>query len=560
MKSANPETDNEIKPSITRLRLPSFASGEKSEKLMFLAAVALAIYSVVRNLIHAAAKPLWFDELLTQAVARQPSASAIWMALRNGLDANPPLFYFIERFLSTWIPNELIAFRLVSVLAFSVTLLCVYSFVQKRSGARAALICAACLFVTPLNTVYAAEARPYSLLVACLAFALLAYQRLPSAAWTTGLLFSLSLAESLHYYAGLACFPFFVAELVCFYSTARFRTWVWLSMFASLIPAVLSIPLFLSLKRIYGAHYWARTGFELIPKTYGVFFRLDAMWGLAIASVAFLVVIGAWARSAASRGMRGGDDSQSSAEFALALGLVAFPIFGVIATKIAHGGATDRYFLPAILGMLAAFGYVLRRVRPTQFTLVAALIFVAVGSQEFGFLRFTLPSLRGTQSRAAFLLPLLEAAHRDDLPLVISDAGQYVEFSHDAPPSLNLRMAALVEPSSAVIYAQTDTVDELVIGLSRYTPLQVYDFKSFAAAHQVFLLYSDGSPFDWWPNRLIHDGARLEMIAKQGGGTLYRVALNPAAAREHDLSGDRALAPTAGKTTPRNRRTGKAAT
>jgi 4-amino-4-deoxy-L-arabinose transferase-like glycosyltransferase len=528
MKSPNSETHEELKPSFVRLRLPSFVSDEKSPKLIFLSVIALAIYSVVRNLIHAA-KPLWFDELLTQAVSRQPSASAIWIALRNGVDANPPLFYFIERFFSTAISNEMIAFRLVSVLAFSATLLCLYFFVQKRSGARAALICAACIFVTPLNTVYAAEARPYSLLVASLAFALLAYQRLPSAAWTIALLLSLSLAESLHYYAGLACFPFFVAELVCLYTTARFRTWVWLSMFASLTPAVLSIPLFLSLKRIYGAHYWARTGFDLIPKTYGVFFRLDAMWGLALASVAFLAVIGAWARSAASRETPEGNDSHSSSEFALVLGFIALPIFGVIATRIAHGGATDRYFLPAILGMLAAFGYALRRARPSQFAMIAALIFVAVGSQELGFLRSTLPGLRGTQSRATFLVPLLEAAHRDDLPLVISDAGQYVELSHDAPPSLNLRLAALVDPSSAVIYEQTDTVDKLVIQLSRCSPLQVYDFKPFAAAHPVFLLYSDGSPFDWWPSRLIHDGARLELVAKQGGGALYRVVLKPAA-------------------------------
>ena len=56
------------------------------------------------------------------------------------------------------------------------------------------------------------EARSYSIMIACVALALVCYQRLPSIRWAALLGVSLVLAESFHYYALLAMIPFLVAE------------------------------------------------------------------------------------------------------------------------------------------------------------------------------------------------------------------------------------------------------------------------------------------------------------------------------------------------------------
>jgi Dolichyl-phosphate-mannose-protein mannosyltransferase len=533
MTSANGETKNELSSSILPFRLPGFGIDPKSEKTIFLIVIALAVYSVVRNLMQAAGKPLWFDEILTLVVSRQPDFAAIWNALKSGVDGNPPLFYLIERVASHLSSNEMLAFRLVSALAFACTFICLYIFVQRRSGARIALICAVLIFVTPLNNKYSLEARPYSLLVACLALALVCYQRLPAARWTVGLFLSLSLAESLHYYAVLACLPFFLAEIAHVFATSRIRYWVWLSLFGSLIPALISAPLLVNLRHAYADHIWARPEFMLIPMSYGGYFRLNALWGLAVAIISSLVVIAAWARGRTQRELTGGIEIAPASEHALVLGFVALPVVGVVAARIAHGGAADRYYLPAILGIAIAFGYVLSKITPAGFQLVAALILIAVAFQEADVMRAVLRNPHGIDSRAPVLSLLSDAIARNDLPLVLSDAGEYVELSHVAQQSLNRRMTTLVDPPSAVVYAGTDTVDRLVIELKSYVPLQVYDFKSFAAVHPDFLLYSDGTPFDWWPSRLIHDGAQVELVEKQGGGTLYRVALNREAAAIH---------------------------
>lgn len=469
-------------------------------------------------------------------MSRQPNLSAIWNVLKNGVDGNPPLFYLIERAASKIVSNEMIAYRIVPALAFACILVCIYAFVRKRSTPAIAFISTILIFVTPLSNKYALEARPYSLLAAALAIALVCYQRLPAATWTIGLFLSLSAAEGLHYYAGIACFSFFVAEFVYVCVTLRFRRAVWLAMLASLIPAILSVPLLLKLKHAYSGHIWARPEFMQIPMSYGGYFRLNALWGMAIAIVAIYAVVCAWIRSSAKSAVHGDTQVALPSEHALVLGFLLLPAFGVIAAKVAHGGATDRYYLPAIFGVVIALSYILKNVTPSGFKLAAAIVLIAFAFQEADVLRGMLRYRPEDDERAAILHFLSEASQRSDLPLVISDAGSYVELAHSAGPVLNQRIEALVDSPGAVTYAGTDTVDKLVIELNCCVALHVEEFQRFAAAHPVFLLYSDGTPFDWWPGRLMHDGATLELVAKQGSGLLFRVALHSAPKGDHEGS------------------------
>ena len=48
---------------------------------------------------------------------------------------------------------------------------------------------------------YAANARPYSLLMACIAFALVCYDRLPSFGWAILFGLSLAMAQGVYYFA-----------------------------------------------------------------------------------------------------------------------------------------------------------------------------------------------------------------------------------------------------------------------------------------------------------------------------------------------------------------------
>jgi hypothetical protein len=70
-------------------------------------------------------------------------------------------------------------------------------------------------------------------------------------------------------------------------------------------------------------------------------------------------------------------------------------------------------------------------------------------------------------------------------------------------------------------------VDKGMLALRQLIPLDVYDFSQFAATHRSFLLYSNGSDFDWLPSRLLEDGDTMRLLADGEYGSMYLVELNP---------------------------------
>jgi hypothetical protein len=109
------------------------------------------------------------------------------------------------------------------------------------------------------------------------------------------------------------------------------------------------------------------------------------------------------------------------------------------------------------------------------------------------------------------------------LPILVSDAGEYVGFWHYAPPDLLQRAVTLPNPEGAATYAGADTVDRLVLALRSYAPAGIQYFSTFAMAHSAFLLYSNGSRWAWWPAKLAHDGYQLELLSLGGRAAVYLV-------------------------------------
>jgi hypothetical protein len=483
----------------------------------------LVLYAVVRSMVYAAGKPFWFDEVLTSVVCRQGSLSAIWNALKKGVDGNPPGFYLIER-IATWvIPNEQLGYRVLSALGFAATLIFLYMFVKKRNGAVPALIAASLLLITPLFTFFAAEARPYGLLTAFIALALVCYQRAPATPWLALMFLSLLAAGSLHHYATITFLPFFLAELTAVCETRRIRFSVWLALVGGLAPLALSWPMLMWMKQNWGPHFWARAALNDVSATYGTFFRVQSAWGTALAGVAILTMLASLIRRGGQAEEANALRATPAAERVLILGLIALPMVGYVVAKISHGPFVERYFLSTILGIIAVVGYALGRANAKGVLVAAMFVALAVGSQELGFWK----SLGHRETPADIIEPIASLADTRyvDLPIVISDAGEYVEFWHYAPPELLRRVVTLPDPSNAAKYAGIDTVDKLVIALSSVEPIAVQDFTHFAAKHPVFLLYSNGSKVDWWPARLTHDGDRLELLGVTGDGAAYLVEL-----------------------------------
>jgi len=451
-------------------------------------------------------------------VSGLPGLTAIWRALGDGIDGQPPLFYLMERSVALLIPGEELGYRLLSVLAFACTLALLYVFVAKRNGPFPALVSAAVLLTTQLFTYYAAEARPYSLLTACVALGLVCYQRATSPVWLLGLFVSLLLACSVHFYGVLELLPFFLAEMTIVYLTRKIRFAVWLVLLLPLLSLAPYVPLLLGMKQHWGAHFWNQS---YLGPGYSAFFGAGTAWGTAFAGAGVVAMLATFLRS--PNGVHAKESTaESTAERALILSLILVPMVGYAAGKVIHVAFVNRYVVPGILGVAAAGGYVLSRTKPLSLGLAASLVLFAIGVQEKEFW-----TSRQRMNVALKLTNLAETAHHEDLPIVVSPVTTYLEIWHYASPKLRQRTTAFSDPAHAILYLGSDTADIIAASLRYYVPVAVQDFAVFAVEHRTFLLYSPGTQSDWWPKRLVHDGHRLQLLVVHGEDKIYLVELNP---------------------------------
>ncbi len=517
------------------------------DRVAFRILLGLLTYGVIRTLARATIKHLWFDELLTQVMARQHGITALWRALKTASDGAPPPFYvpfYLMDRLAAAIPiNEHIAYRLPSIVAFSLTLLCLYRFVEWRSGPAAGLLCAGLVFLTPFFVFYADEARPYAMLLACIAFALVCYQRLPSiprtrgawssswslSPWTIGLFASLFLAMCLHYYGILSLTPFFAAELFLTGQTKRPRFFVWAALLLATVPLVIFWPLLSTIKAYYGVNLWSKPEFTDALGSYADFFHVDPQWGFALAGLLVAAVLLALFRSAQAAEPAERIESREQPpphEHVLVLGFLLYPLIVFVFAKVMHAGSAPRYFLCGILGVALAFRYVLDWLPPRLLLACAGFLLLSFALQEFTFWSSFRTSPAPAEA-ANSLQALADSVHREDLPLVMADSLAYFETLHYASPALRQRMIALVDPQYANLYVGTDSLDKNMLALRPVTPVNVQGFVEFTEAHRSFLLYSEGTAFEWLPSILVADGESVSLLTEQGDGMLYLVALKP---------------------------------
>ena len=495
------------------------------EKVATCGLAILIAYVALAGVFRAASKPFWFDELCTLTMAQQPRVSKIWEALRGAADSHPPPFYVAERLAGAVVPNEHIAYRLPSILALCCVVFCVFVFVRRRSGSIHAIVCAVVHLVSILYTYYGAEARGYALATACVALALVCYQNAHGIRWAVLMGLSLVAASAAHYYAVFALVPLAWAEAAYLWKMRQLRWSVWLAIICGVAPLVVYFPMLSDLKQYYGAHYWA--GAQATPakvaEIYGSLFNLAGATGVAICVVAALgVVEAAW-----PQGFHKDEPPRTLDEFihekVLVLGLLGLPFIFFLAMKVARGGMVSRYLLETVLGFSLAVGLILPRLQRRSVIFVGTMLVSAFAMQETFFWVSQRHNLGKINSPAVAVEELVNAAGRQDLPVVISDGHEYLQIAHYAPQETAHRYVALTDVPAAMTYAGSDMLDKDLLALRPYAPVQVYQFQDFSAKYSQFLLYSDGEYWDWWSARLLDENYVLRLVGIRGNRRVYLV-------------------------------------
>jgi hypothetical protein len=507
--------------------------GELGSRGSVLALAALLLLSVTCSVLHAISKPLWNDEIITVIVADQPSLRHIWRALADAADTNPPAFYVAARIAHWFVADDHLAHRLPSVAGLALALTCVFLFLSRRVSKLSALVGATFLLVTPLSE-YAYEARPYALMIACLAAAMMFWQRLEDSSWyAPPLAVALAASVSLHYYAVLA-WPAFVAAEGAVLLRRRFRLHAWSAIVAAAAPFMIFAPLLVTLREFYGENYWARTSLAQGLVVHDWLFLGQGHWGLTLTAGLSLALVywisGRTYRLAAPVTSATSPPVVPTEEYVLVLMVLWMPAIAVTLPLVSGAGLTERHFLPATLGGALAIGLLVARLGPA---IRAALLVLFMSSylysshHEIGF-AWKGKLLEQRRAKTADIERMVTAAPGTDGLLVVSSALEYLEAAYFAPSQIRSRLHWLADPNAAVRFSGSASPDLALLRLQHWMPLHVEDYAEFAAKHHDFVLVGGKGVFsDWWPRRFLHDGHRLQVLAFVTGRTIYRVTLQP---------------------------------
>ena len=444
----------------------------------------LLLYTVVRGFYTAATRPMWYDELATAALSSQPDLKTVWTSSLRPFDGSPIGFYVIERAGFGLLKNKDIATRLPAIFAFPCTLLCIFIYFRRRTNPFVALLCALLPLSSVLFTRYAVEGRPYGLLVAFIALALVCYQRMPSTLWTALHAISLFLAQAVHHFAVFSMIPFALAETTVLVRARRVRWNVWLAMGFGVLPLLIALPALQRYRAFYGGHFYAPYGFHNIPAMFGNFFFLDSPYGAGLLVLCIAGVMAALFWPLPNR------HNGALAEGTLLLSFLLLPGIVLALMTVMHGGMRDAYILPTILGVYLSLGYLFLCAPPRGVVLVAAFLVLSLGVQEFRFWSSARTSQAHRPSAGLQTLLSNSGYQNSSTPIVVAGGMVYAPLAYYSPEPLKKRLFYLMDEQKAQFYGDEQMMEQNINFFQDYMPMQLRDYDHFVAEHPAFLLYA----------------------------------------------------------------------
>lgn len=472
---------------------------ERFEQRKWLLLVLFSVVYFIGFCFIASKQVISNDELFTYYIARLPTFHDVWRALATGAEQTPPLFYTLTRADFALLGTSALAIRIPELLAFAVMCICLFHFVSRRTSVFYGFI--AMLF--PLMTTaynYVVFARPYAFVLAFSAFALLCWQWATEGQHRTpalvGLTVSLVAAISSHYYAVLCLFPLGLGELVRSTRRKRIDWGIWTALVLSMFPLLLFLPLIESARKL-APHFWAKPHWSSMAYYYQHFLLSP----IALPLMAIFLVVVAYAALRQSKVDL--EDPRllsciATHEIAAVLGFLLIPVVGVLLGKTIVGAFSDRYALPAVIGVAIAVAwglYAALDANPAVAFILGVLLCVFLVVKEVQTYRRAV----AVQDQQASTYTFLEAHAKKNIPIVISSPIDFLELTYDAPESLSRRLTYLADPKLGIRYTGTNDVEQGLLEMKHWAGLSVHPFRSFVASGEdcYILFQTSDYPYDY---------------------------------------------------------------
>jgi len=458
-------------------------------------------------------RPAWVDEIFTIRLSSFKSFGELLAALQAGMDVHPPLSYLATHALFSVAGNSVVVSRIPAMLGFWLMGLFAYRYVSFRYTPLWGIAAALFPFVTSYYY-FAAEARPYGIVLGSTAIAMACWQSAASGVRRRISLVVLVLAILVivfsHYYGLLVIIPLFVGELT---RTILRRKADWPVIISSLIPfgaVVVLLPLIHVGMAFYGTHPWNPPSITNLLASYTnpmlVYSDLGSS-GRGVAGLAlFMVLAGSFLlaypfKSSAALPVA----LPPLHETAAAFGLLLLPAAGYLIAIVKTHGYLPRYFIPILLGYTLLFGFASAHLFGGR----AIYAIVVIGILLLGFLVNGAVHFRNVSSRTESCPVVPAAGPLANLPAVMANASDYVRCDFYASPELKSKMVFVADPVLSLRYLGFDVGDKELIVAKDAVGLHVVRFDDFRGAYRQFLLVG----MDGWVGRhYMNLGAKIELL------------------------------------------------
>ena len=480
---------------------------------------ALAAFGLVglviaaMTLSMAASKPLWHDEIYTVLLARLGAAD-LWTATRSGVDLSPPLNTWLTHVAVSAAGAGRVPTRLPPAVGFWLAVAFAFEFVRRRSNTTMALAAALLLCFTA-GYRYSYEARGYGLMMGFAALSLFAWSE-AAAGRRRGLyipVLALALAAGYwnQYYGLFAAAPLIAGEIVRAIRDRRIDVAVWAALGLSFLTLVPLVPLMRAAASL-APTFWRKAALSDVFPTYAFLFDSllypPFLWAGLIA-----LLLGAIAR-----GLRLSHVSPRALprpELAALVFYVALPAIQIVAAVSTTGVFVPRYALLAVPGVCIAIA--LAAVRVTHASDVAQIVIAATLAGAFAATVTIPPSFTNPARQRPALMQLLAQGHR----VAVSGGLMYLQLWYYTPPEMRERLYYLADPGAALTYTGSDTIDQGLIGLAKWSRINVVERPSFTEANPEFRIYASGS--GWLVAWLRDHNAPVEQIGVELGAPILVV-------------------------------------
>ncbi len=452
------------------------------------------------------------------------------------------------------------ALRLPELAGFLLMQVCLFFFVRNIAGDRAGAVAAAFPALTA-TLYYAAEGRPYGLLLGLYAVTVLSWQlagrqlsvvsdQLSGKAQSrklalVGIAAGIAATLNAHYFGILLLAPVGVAEGWRTFERRRIDWPVGCAILVGMAGFLGQRP-FMKAAGEFRIHYYNGGGVGLhdITRAYRTLFvdytqmsmPAQHLWMVVLVVFAAGLVCGCWivwrdSSSPPKRSLDGAPKAAdvviSGAEWMLLLTLAALPFCGYLLARFVTHSIEVRYVLGALVAVSAMVGIAAAPWLKRDAVFNVALVVLGLGMVIGGVVRIRGEQRKTVEKLASLVLPapakaaLLASA---DGRLYVQDMGMFEEDRYYEPdPAVQARMTLVYSADEELRWNRHDTMALTAMHLQQFTKLPVVPYEAVRAEPGVHVFVLRHTGWDWTDQAFAEDGATVRALGQAMDGDVAAV-------------------------------------